>query len=72
MIRVPYGYRLVESEQLNRSGRPKKVIRIHEEEAEIVRMLFDIMGGETLQAFAFFDGGFSSMVLLEPVTRENQ
>jgi hypothetical protein len=30
------------------------------------------MGSETLQAFVFFDWGFSGMVLLEPVTDENQ
>jgi hypothetical protein len=30
------------------------------------------MGSETLQAFVFFDRDFSGMVLLEPVTDENQ
>ena len=37
---VPYGYKLAETGQLNRAGKPKKEILIHSEEAEVVRMIF--------------------------------
>ena len=37
---IPFGYRLVKTDQLNRSGRHKQEMQIHDDEAEVVRMIF--------------------------------
>mgnify|MGYP002624794186 CR=1 FL=1 len=49
---VPYGYCLVETERLNRSGHRKRKLCIHEQEAEVVRMIFSKIADDNWTLYA--------------------
>ncbi len=64
---IPYGYKLVESGKINRQGRPRHILAVHEPEAAVVRMIFRMIIDEGYSMYEMTR--YLSQMELPPDTR---